>query len=655
VIEKQFIVATAGHVDHGKSTLVKALTGVDPDRLPEEKSRGITIELGFAELNLAGPGGEQFHLGIVDVPGHEDFVRNMIAGVGSIDLALLVVAADDGWMPQTEEHLQILTYLGVKRAVVALTKSDIADPAKAEAEIRDQLRGSAFADSPIIRTSFSYLNLTGLTGQVPQETIALLKTALTTELSQLQPQRDIGKPRLFVDRAFTLRGIGTVVTGTLTGGTLSRGETVTIQPKNITARIRSIQSHGREIETACPGSRTALNLADVGIGFGQNTVARGDVIAPPDLGPTADVLNVLIDRSARLKRDVSTAKPIKNRSSVYIHHGTARTVAKIVLSDKDALNSGESETAELRLASPLFAFVGDRFVLRDPSERYTIAGGVVLNVRHDVAKKPDRELFRKLAMSPDAVELFVLSEVTRAGTVETSNLLRQSNFSAEEVAVAVERLSKAGAIFVGNGIATDAGAWQALTDRARNLIDRFHANTPDQRGIELSDLRVSLDKPELNLFETVVQALCENGFVRHGSRIARRNYRTELPVEIRSAAEEIRARLAAKPFDPPSRNEIVKVPHGQQALRFLLEQDEAISLGDDVVLLKDASARMQKIVTHFIATKGPATASQLRQTLGSSRRVVIPFLEHLDRMGVTQRVGDSRRLRQNKTEAVAQK
>src|SRR5437660_8981048 len=277
-MEKHFILATAGHVDHGKSALVKALTGTDPDRLPEEKARQITIELGFAHLQLSAPPStinsqlSTFCIGIVDVPGHEDFVRNMIAGVGSIDLALFVVAAGDGWMPQTEEHLQILTYLGVECAVIAFTKSDLGDASSSiTAQVRERLYDTAFARSPIIPTSVR-------TG----EGIESLKSAVASELSTMQPQLDFGKPRLFIDRAFILRGIGTVVTGTLTGGRLHRGEGVVIQPQNFDARIRSIQSHGYEVQYATPGMRTAINLPDVGIGDRLGQLKRGDVITVAD-------------------------------------------------------------------------------------------------------------------------------------------------------------------------------------------------------------------------------------------------------------------------------------------------------------------------------------------------------------------------------------
>ena len=285
-----YVVATAGHVDHGKSALIKALTGTDPDRLPEEKARGMTIDLGFAHLELPSPTAPSFlHVGIVDVPGHEDFVKNMVAGVGSVDLALLVVAADDGWMPQTEEHLQILMYVGVRRAVVSLTKADLAeDEAGKVSDVRRRLQDSAFAEAPIVPTSV-------LTGRG----LDTLKATLAKELSEASLSRDIGKPRLAVDRVFTLPGTGTVVTGTLAGGTLQRGQSVVIQPSGHHARIRRIQSHGRDVDASGPGTRTALNLADVNAAEG---IHRGDVITLPDMGGSSDCLDVMLEISPRASR-----------------------------------------------------------------------------------------------------------------------------------------------------------------------------------------------------------------------------------------------------------------------------------------------------------------------------------------------------------------
>src|SRR2546430_13306664 len=277
----RFILATAGHVDHGKSALVHALTGTDPDRLPEEKLRGITIELGFAQLELRMPDA-LLSIGIVDVPGHEDFVKNMVAGVGSIDLALLVVAADDGWMPQTEEHLQILIYLRVERAVVALTKSDLGGIETVTRQIRDRLRDSPFASAQIVATSVR--NGDG---------IETLKSALASEFVTMHPPRDCGKPRLFIDRVFTLRGIGTVVTGTLTGGQLRRDQKIVVQPNNLHTRIRSIQSHGRELEVAEPGMRTAISLPDVSV----EQISRGNVVTIADFAPANSTLIALLEKS----------------------------------------------------------------------------------------------------------------------------------------------------------------------------------------------------------------------------------------------------------------------------------------------------------------------------------------------------------------------
>ena len=287
VTTRHFIIATAGHVDHGKSALVKALTGTDPDRLPEEKKRQITIDLGFAALNVTAPNGDRIHAGIVDVPGHEDFVRNMIAGVGSIDLALFVVAADDGWMPQSEEHLQILNYLGVQRAVIALTKSDLGRTDVVTNQIREHLIDTPFADSPIVPTSVR----TG-TG------IEKLVNSLATQLARTEPQRDIRKPRLFIDRVFTLRGIGTVVTGTLTGGSLRRGQQIIVFPTNLETRIRSIQSHGHELEVAQPGMRTAINVPDLRV----DQIRRGDVVTLPGHGTPTSTLIVRVERAPRPER-----------------------------------------------------------------------------------------------------------------------------------------------------------------------------------------------------------------------------------------------------------------------------------------------------------------------------------------------------------------
>jgi selenocysteine-specific elongation factor len=642
MIEKHFILATAGHVDHGKSALVKALTGTDPDRLPEEKARQITIELGFAHLQLSAPPPtlnsqlSTLSIGIVDVPGHEDFIRNMIAGVGSIDLALLVVAADDGWMPQTEEHLQILTYLDVRRAVIALTKSDLGKIDNVSAQIRKQLRDTAFAYSPIIPTSVRTGN-----------GIENLKRALAVEFSTIQLQRDIGKARLFIDRAFTLHGIGTVVTGTLSNGQLRRGQNVVVQPQNFEARIRSIQSHGSELESAQPAMRTAINLADVAIGDAPVQIKRGDVITVVDLGKSSASLSVLLEKSSRLGRKDAAFRPLKNGASVYLHHGTSRFPAKINLLEDRALEPGKQTIAQVKLESPIFAFLGDRFVLRDASEQHTIAGGIVLDPdgdRRKLRSATQRKLFTATAGAPDDVDLCVRSEILVNGFVREQTVLRKSHFSADEITQALQRLQRRGEIVIHQEIAADAQAWQTLRGRTIALIDGGHKRNPERAGLDLNELRTALRDEPSDVFEALISDLCAADFVRRGSAIARVSHRPFLPANLQPVATKVREALSAKPFDPPARKEIEVDWHAQQVVRFLIATGEAIEVGSDLVLLRENFERMKSSVVDFISKNGPATVSELRQHIQSSRRVMVPFLERLDRDGVTRRAGDRRRL-----------
>ena len=629
---KHFILATAGHVDHGKSALVKALTGTDPDRLPEEKARQITIDLGFAELNLAAPDEQRFHIGIVDVPGHEDFVRNMIAGVGSIDLALLVVAADDGWMPQTEEHVQILNYLRVQRGVVALTKSDLGDIGVVAEQIREKLRDTPFARASIVPTSIR-------TG----EGIENLKDALATELATAEPQRDICKPRLFVDRAFTLRGIGTVVTGTLSGGSIRRSQDVFVQPGNVSARVRSIQNHGRDVEIAQPGMRTAINLPDFSIG--ENGIQRGDIITVDSLGSPQATIDVFLERSSRLKRNSPGGRPIKNGGSVQVHFGTGRVAAKIKLLEQPALGAGQSVIARLRLDSPIIALVGDRFVIRDSSEQNTIAGGTVLDPDADRAnfRSPAQiQFLRARATAPHDVNVCIRSQLQRDQWTDSKTLLVRSNFSVDEISEALSRLSHDGEVVLAGDIVASASYWQNLANRAAALIDRAHEKNPERRGVDLSELRAALEIDSDKIFSAVISELTRNGFVRFENQIARASHRPSLPLELLSVAENIRAALSAKRFDPPDRKGLSQDRNFQQALRFLIDKGEIVEITREIVVLRQTAEEMQKTITEFLSEHGSATASQLRQKIGTTRRVIIPFLEYLDRTGVTLRVGDER-------------
>jgi selenocysteine-specific elongation factor len=629
---RHFILATAGHVDHGKSALIKALTGTDPDRLPEEQLRGITIDLGFAHLELPDPANpsSSLVLGIVDVPGHEDFVKNMVAGVGSIDLALLVVAADDGWMPQTEEHLQILTYLGVSRAVVALTKIDLTqDEPSATAAIREKLRDTPFAGAPIVPTSV-------VSGRGLDE----LKSALSRALADAPPQADIGKPRLPVDRVFKLQGIGTVVTGTLNGGILRRGQTVAIQPSGKTARIRNIQSHGRDVEASGPGSRTALNLSLDAV----EDIHRGDVITLGDFGGPSNVLDVRIEISPR------ATHAIKDGVRVHAHHGSGNVAARVAFHKDKTLAARASAVAQLRLEAPAFVFAGDRFIIRDWAERSTLGGAIVLDPDGDrklFRRDPRMQFLRARAESPGDVSRLVASQAAYEGATRKSNLLLKSRFSAAEISAAVAQLAATGTVVIAGDFVVDAATWQALHRRATEAIDARHRAHPEQGGLPLTDLRAALkdELPVADLFDAVVADLCTREFVRVGTAIRRASHLPALPLQLQAAGAKIRAMLAAKLLDPPSRKDLAPDTGSQQALRFLIETGEVAEINAEIVMSADGMKRASEMIRQFIRAKGPATTSDLRQMLGNSRRVAIPLLERLDRDGITLRQGDKRALR----------
>jgi selenocysteine-specific elongation factor len=650
--KRSYILATAGHVDHGKSALVRTLTGTDPDRLPEEKARGITIDLGFAHLDLGTD-----HLGIVDVPGHEDFVKNMVAGVGSIDLALFVVAADDGWMPQTEEHLQILLYLGVTRAVVAMTKVDLAaDEAAARAQIGTRLKGTPFESAPIVGTSI-----------VANSGFDALRAALATVLKDLPPQRDVGKPRLPVDRAFVLKGVGTVVTGTLTGGPLKRGQGVVVQPSGRAARVRTMQTHNAEVEAIVPGSRVALNLPDLQVdadgraAAGTGVVQRGDVITLADLGKPSDTIDVVLERSGRgAERGAEDAIPaggasrrLKDATRVRVHLGSGDFPCRVYFIDGEKeLPPGGRSLAQLRFEQPVFAFAGDRFIVRDWPEQHTLAGGIVLDpdaVRRGYRQDARREFLRQRSGAPDAVLPFVRSELTRLQVARRPALLLKSRFSAAEVAHAVAQLAAEGAVVVAGDVVADAARWKALHRKAADAVDADHKAKPEQLGVKLTDLRAAvgdaLPEGESAVFDSLVAEMCRNGFVRAGALIRRSTHRPALPPRLQAAGARIRTALAAKPFDPPARRELAPDAVSQQALRFLLETGEAVEVGDDAVLSSEGYARAVDAIRTFLRGKGSATVSELKPVLGVSRRIMVPLLERLDRDGVTLRKGDVRVLR----------
>ena len=641
-VEKPFIVATAGHIDHGKSTLVEALSGTNPDRLPEERKRGMTIELGFASLDIADPQdkGTVFHLGLIDVPGHSDFVKNMVAGVGSIDLALLVVAGDDGWMPQTEEHFQILLYLGVRRAVVALTKSDvIEDRELAIADIRDHLAGTPLAEAVIVPVC-----------AISEEGLPELKSAIAEALRDAPPPADIGKPRLFVDRVFSPKGAGTVVTGTLSGGRLKTGQELIVQPRGLATRVRGLQNHNRTVDEALPGMRTAVQLHDVAVATEEHPegVHRGDAITNTTMGQPSLTLDVWLEKSERdIPGNPGATLPVKTGQKVRLHLGSGSHDARVYFTGTRQLAAGEHAAAELRFSSPVFALGGDRFVLRDWSKRSTIAGGIVLDPqanRRRFRREAQQIFLQERASAPEDAGAWIRTVLARDHALPAAGLLAQTRFADAAVRGALDTLEDVKRI---GSLIVEARAWQNSYEAATRAIGDFHQRHPEALGMKLGDLRALVEPllADKKLFEPLLEHLLGHGFVRAAGNIRATTHVPRLPAELQSAGTRIRAALSAQPMEPPNPKEMAPTPLEQKALKFLLDTGEAVFLDDKAVILATALDEAKNRIAGHIHAKGRATVSDLREVVGTTRRILVPLLERLDKDGFTRREGDFRTLR----------
>lgn len=643
---RHFIVGTAGHIDHGKSSLVKALTGTDPDRLPEEKARGMTIDLGFAHLRIADPDdpGLVYDLGIVDVPGHADFVKNMVAGVGSIDLALFIVAADDGWMPQSEEHLQILSYLGVGHAIMAMTKADLAEDLEFTVEmVRDDISGSAFEGIEIIPTS-----ATKGTG------IEELKAAIARKLRQVPDPEDIGKPRLPVDRVFSPQGIGTVVTGTLIGGKFAKGDAAIVQPRGLDTHVRNIQSHSADQDSALPGMRTALNLADMPVATRERRdgIHRGNVVTRPGFGESCDTLDVLLEKGGREVRGQPAAlQPIKNGQKVRWHHGGAHYGARVLLLGTRLLERGQVTLAELRFEEPVYAFAGDRFVLRDWGKQSTIAGGIVLDPdarRRIFRQVRQREFLDRRAAAPGDAATYAATLIERDKAVTRSGFLAKSRFSQAAIDASVQELADAGVVAIQGKLIVDQKWWNRMFERASSLIRDHHDAHPEHVGLLINNLRPRLESslPDRKLFDPLLDALCQHGFVRAGKSVRWGEHTPKLPAELAAAGDRIRSALKGNPLEPPNPKELAPTDTDAKALKFLIDTGEAVQLSDKAIILSEVFESARARIIDHLRAHGASTASDLRQAVDTTRRIMIPLLEKLDSEGTTRRDGELRVLRQ---------
>lgn len=633
-----FILGTAGHIDHGKSSLVRALTGTDPDRLPEEQKRGVTIELGFAHLELTGPNGQDLQIGLVDVPGHADFVNNMVAGVGALDLALFVVAADDGWMPQSEEHLHILSYLGVKNAIIAVTKIDLAeDPEFAVEFVRDSLQGSAFEECPIIPVSSH-------TGQGLPE----LKSAITEVLATAPLPEDLATPCLPVDRAFSVKGMGTVITGTLSRGSMAVGDKMVLQPEGLPVHVRSIQNHNRALQKANPGMRTAVNIPDAALDSRKEKgVKRGQLITPPNVGTPSDTVDVWIERLARpIPGQIASEKPLRNNQKVRLHHGSGRNSGRIRLLAGE-IRPGQSGLAQLRLDSPLFVFTNDRIVVREWSGEATLAGARILDPhgsRRHSGKDEHQNNLQTLAKTESAEgQLRYLFHKRRF--LAEKPAAQDFPFSNRSYKDALKKLAGEGVITkisIGHAV---ADWWQDLFTRAQNEILAYHQKNPDLPGLSLQDFRAHFRRDLSGvLYEPLLATLKTAGIIATGEHLKAESHQTDIPEELRKDAESILKILETEQLNAPTRKDLATSPARERALAFLIRVQQAISLDEKTILHPSAITQASELIVSHIQKEGPATASDLRKLLDTSRRVAMPLFEHLDAIGVTRRDGDLRHL-----------
>jgi selenocysteine-specific elongation factor len=609
-----FVIGTAGHIDHGKSTLIIALTGIDPDRLAEEKRRGMTIDLGFAHLRL--PSG--LEVGIVDVPGHARFIRNMLAGTHGLDLVMLVIAADEGVMPQTREHLEIIDLLDVRRGVVVLTKVDLVDAEwldLVKSEVAQAMNGTSLEAAPIVPFS-------AVSGEGKAELLA----ALDALLAIAPPRPDVGRPRLPIDRAFTMSGFGTVVTGTLVDGSLNLGEELHVVPGGRAVRVRGLQQHNRKVDTASPGSRVAANLT----GVEKDQLVRGDVLArPKTLEATRRV-----DATVRVL--ASASHPLRHGSELLLHTGTAEVGCRVIVLDSDEIAAGKDGWVQLYLDRPIAASEHDRFILRIPSPSATIAGGTFVDVkprrhaRHDSDVRESLErraagevLQEELRKYPRGVTVAALLKATLAPEADMAGLNARR---------------------IGDWL-YDAGAWGAITERAARELAEYHAAHPLRPGMAREELRSRLGVPPAS-FSSVVQGLLQDGLaVESDGSLAVPGHRVEVHAGDGTAAALVEL-LGRQPFAPPSLSEAAQQTGAtSEVVRALAQRGEIVRLSDDIAFTKGAFEDAVAIVKEIISTTGSITVAQLRDRMGASRRPVLALLEHLDAQHVTRRVGDARVLR----------
>ncbi|HJS29746.1 MAG TPA: selenocysteine-specific translation elongation factor [Anaerolineales bacterium] len=633
------VIGTAGHVDHGKSALVEALTGTHPDRLKEEQEREMTIDLGFAWLKLPDwarlPDADE--IGIVDVPGHRDFIDNMLAGVGGIDGALFVVAADEGIMPQSREHLAILDLLQVQAGVLALTKIDLVSDSEwldlVEEDARKLLVGTALSGASAVRVSAH-------TGAGLDDLVREISAAL----ARRPPRPDLSRPRLPVDRVFTIAGFGTVLTGTLGDGQLMVGEEVEILPSGLRGRIRGIQSHQRSSRTAEPGSRTAVNVS----GLDKDQVHRGDVLAHPgDYRPSRR-----IDVEFRSLPDA--ASPVKHDMEVKLFIGAAEVSGRVRVIEKDVLRPGETGWLQIEVEDPVIAARGDRYILRRPSPGATLGGGSVLDPhppgRH--RRFSGQVLLRMEALSRGTPREVLLESISASGPVSVRTLADVSGLGRSALELELQTaLSRREVAALGAGsdrvtadtLVMAANQWEALRAGALREVQAYHLNYPLRKGMVKEELRSRL-KLSLQVFNAALARLLVEGVLEErGLSLAFPGHHIQFTPGQERSIEVVMQRFVENPSSPPTVREVVAAV-GEDVYAALVDLDVLVPVSAEIAFRREDYDRMVDGLQRDLEEAGTMSVAEFRDRYGTSRRYALAFLEHLDERGITVREGDIRRL-----------
>ena len=634
---KQIILGTAGHIDHGKTSLIKALTGIDTDRLKEEKLRGITIELGFAWLDL--PGGQ--HLGIVDVPGHEKFVKNMVAGASGIDLVALIIAADEGVMPQTKEHLDICKLLGIKHGLVALTKIDMVDEEWLELatdDVRSFLKGSFLEGAPIIPVS-------SLTGKGLPEFVKALDT-LCTEV----PERSSsGLFRLPVDRVFSMKGFGTVITGSLVSGGVRVGDTIMIYPSGIQTKVRGLQVHNQSVDHATAGMRTAINFQ----GLERTATKRGDVLGGVNTLKPSYMVDVVLTYLPSKK------KALENRTRVRFHTGTSEILGNVILLDREELKSGDTAVAQFRLESPVSVVKDDRFVIRSYSPIRTIGGGYIINPvprKHKRFKEPVLSVLKRLADSPP--QEIIISQVRESGLVGVtfSDLMIMTNLPERELEKHLQQLLSQKVVIQvdrDNRIFLHGSVLDQLREQAIQILEVYHKAHPLKTGMSKEAFKSNLpDTLGLRAFNVLLEDLTKsNKVVQEKDIIHLSGHRIALEADQEDMRHKIQRAYLESGLQPPYFKELV-ASMGENpgrvadVLGHMLEEGILVKIKEGLYFHKDVIETLKAKLVSFLTANTQITTPQLKEVTGVTRKYMIPLIEYFDAIKVTIRVGDVRKLRE---------